>query len=299
VKIGVHVPQWGPSATRHGVLAVARAAEDGGLDSVWVADHVVFPLRSESTYPYRAGGVPFEPHDGFLEALATMAVLAGATSRISIGTSVLVLPMRNPLLVAKELSTVDVLSGGRTIVAVGAGWWQEEFAALGVPFRARGRRLDEQIEIVQRLWRDGTLAWDGEFFRFEEVVCEPRPAQPGGPPLWIGGTGPRARERAARLGDGWHGIGARTEEIAAGRREILAAAAEAGRDPSAVSISTSTGLPPDPERQLERLFALAGCGVGHVVLNVRGDTAQEACAAIEGLVADVLPVFRRELTQAR
>jgi probable F420-dependent oxidoreductase len=299
MKVGVHVPQWGPSATRDGVLAVARTAEEAGLDSVWVADHIVFPLRSGSVYPYRAGGVPFAPEDGFLEAMTTLAAIAGATERVSIGTSVLVLPMRNPLLFAKEVATLDVLSGGRTILALGAGWWEEEFIALDAPFRGRGRRLDEQIQILRRLWSDGSLAWDGESFRFEEVVCEPRPVQPGGPPLWIGGTGPRARRRAARLGDGWHGLGARTDEIAAGRQEIAGLAAQAGRDPGAVSISTSTGLPAEPERQLQRMLDLADCGLGHVVLNVRGETIPELCSAIERFAGEILPAIRTTLADRR
>ena len=123
MKIGLHVPQWGPDATRSGVLSVARAVEDAGLDSVWVADHVVYPLRSQSRYPYREEGTPFAPEEGFLDAITTLGALAGATKRVLLGTSVLVLPMREPLQVAKALATLDVLSDGRVIAGVGAGWW--------------------------------------------------------------------------------------------------------------------------------------------------------------------------------
>ena len=141
MRIGVHVPQWGQSATRSGVLDVALAAEASGLDSIWVADHLVFPVESKSRYPYRPDGVPFDLADGFLEALTELAVVAGATSRIGLGTSVLVMPMRDPLTTAKVATTIDVLSVGRLQLALGAGWWREEFDALGQACEGRGGRM--------------------------------------------------------------------------------------------------------------------------------------------------------------
>jgi probable F420-dependent oxidoreductase len=295
MKIGVHLPQWGADATRSGVLSVARCAEDAGLDSVWVADHLVYPVRSESAYPYRADGTPFGPEDGFLEAFTMLAAVAGATSRVQLGTSVFVMPMREPLQIAKTVATLDVLSEGRVILGIGAGWWEEEYRALGATFARRGRRLDEQIQIVRALWRDGRLEHHGEFYDFDEVVCEPRPVQPGGPPILVGGMGAPGWRRAARLGDGWHAVGSHEETLSEGLAEVRRLAAESGREPDEVGLSTSAGLPADPERALKRLIRLGETGVRHVVLNVPGDTASEMCAAIERLASEVLPEVRRSL----
>jgi probable F420-dependent oxidoreductase len=286
MKVGLHLPQWGAGASRAGVLEVARAAEDAGLDSLWVADHVVHPLGAGSRYPY--GDPPFAPEDGFLEALTTLAVVAGATERVALGTSVLVPTMRQPLLVAKTIATLDVLSKGRTLVGVGAGWWREEFAALGAPFERRGARMDEQLELLRALWRDGAVAHRGRFYEIDELVCEPRPVRPGGPPILVGGMGPRARRRAATLGDGWHALGSHADTLAEGFADVRRIAREAGRDERALMLSTSIALPPEPERALRRLRRLERIGVRHVVVTVPGGAAG-CLAAIELLAGSVLP----------
>jgi probable F420-dependent oxidoreductase len=298
VRFGVHLPQWGPIATRDGVLACARTIEECGFDSAWVADHVVFPLQGAERYPYSDSGTPFGPEDGFLEAFTTLALAAGVTRRIALGTSALVLAMREPLLVAKTVATLDVLSGGRTILAVGAGWCAEEFRALGVPFEGRGRRLEEAIRVLRALWSEGALEHRGECFRFAELACEPRPVQPGGPPIWIAGNGPAAWRRVARLGDGWHPIRVRPEELAAGRAQIDRLAREEGRDPSAIGTSTAVGMTSDPARAVERMLELARGGVTHVVLAAPGAGVRERCGAIERFASEVLPAVRKELAPA-
>lgn len=295
MEVGVHVPQWGEAATRDGVLAVARAAEDAGLASVWVADHVVHPHSSLTAYPYRAKGLPWSAGDGFLDGLTTLAVIAGATSRIRIGTSVFILPMRGPLEVTKTVATLDVLSGGRVILGIGAGWWQEEFDALGATFAKRGARMDEQLEIMRKLWRDGSLEHHGDHYSFDELSCRPLPLQTGGPPVWIGGMGATGQKRAARCGDGWHAVSSDASALREGYGQVRALAAEYGRDPDAVGLSTSAGLPPDRERAVSRLVALAGAGVDHVVLNIAATTVAETCAAIDDLAANILPSALREI----
>ena len=291
MKIGVHLPQWGISAGRSGVLDAARAAEDAGFDSVWVADHVVHPLKSATAYPYRSGGLPFGPTDGFLEAITTLAVVAGSTSRIQLGTSVFVLPMREPLLAAKSLATLDVLSEGRTVVAVGTGWWEEEFAALQVPFAARGRRLDEQIRILRHAWNDPAFAFHGEFYDFAELACLPHPFQLGGVPVLIGGMGTAALRRAGTLGDGWHAVGANIDQLVAGRPVVDRAARAAGRDPGRITLSTSCGLGRTTEQSIERMSALARVGVDHVTLNVgsASDDVRTLCKEIENFASNVMP----------
>jgi probable F420-dependent oxidoreductase len=289
MKVGVHLPQWGPDATRDGVLTVARMAEEAGLDSVWVADHVVYPQRSTSTYPYRADGPPFAALDGFLDAFTTLAAVAGATERIMLGTSVLVLPMRDPLEVAKSVATLDVLSSGRVIVGTGAGWWREEFEALGAPFAGRGKRMDEQIEILRQLWTEGVVRKHRGHYSYDELVSRPLPIQPGGPRIMIGGMGPAARRRAAMLGDGWHCLGSHDSTLTEGFAEVTRIARQMGRPEGAVSLSTSAGLPADPARAVQRLARLRAAGVSHVVLNVAENTCAATCFAIERLGAEILP----------
>lgn len=294
MKIGVHLPQWGGGATRSGVDAVAQAVECCGLDSVWVADHLVVPSRSESTYPYRPDGLPFSAADGFLEALTTLAVVAGATSRVMLGTSVLVLPMRDPLTTVKVVSTLDVLSEGRTILAMGAGWWREEFAALGQRFQGRGRRFDEQLAVMRAAWREGTTSFDGEFYAFEELACLPLPTQPGGPPVLIGGMGPAAHRRAARFGDGWHAVGGGDVHVLRdGRTRIDELAVAHGRDPRTITLSTSAGLSTDDDRAVARLRELAAVGVDHLVLNLPGEP-DEVVRRVEHLANVVLPAAKED-----
>lgn len=291
MRIGVHVPQWGDSADRAGVLDVAQAVEESGLDSVWVADHIVFPVASSSRYPYREDGVPFRAEDGFLEALTLLAVVAGATTRVGLGTSVLVLPMRDPLTTAKVATTIDVMSGGRLQLAVGAGWWREEFEALGQRFDGRGARMDEQIDIMRSAWTKPTFSYAGDSYRFEELACTPLPERAGGPPILIGGMGERAQRRAAERGDGWHAVGADLAALQEGRARIDEWAGEAGRDPADVMISTSAGVSSDAGRAVSRLRELDEIGVGQVVLNFAGDAAA-VIERIEWLRRDVLPEVR-------
>jgi probable F420-dependent oxidoreductase len=277
------------------VLSVAKTAEDAGLDTVWVADHLAYPAKSESKYPYRVDGLPFDAEDGFLEAFTMLAAVAGHTERIGLGTSVLVLPMREVVLTAKVIATLDVLSNGRTVIAVGAGWWREEFSALGADFDRRGRRFDEQVAVMKELWANGRGMHEGPNIQFEEIVSLPTPVQPGGPRLLIGGRGAPAWRRAGTLGDGWHAVGADLASLQHGRAEMDRIAREAGRDPSELSISTSAGVGRSPQRAVERLAALQEFGVSEVALNfaLESDSAADLCAAVEGFANDVLPELRR------
>lgn len=293
MKIGFHVPQWGMSANREGVLAVARTVEAAGLDSVWVADHVVLPMASRSDYPY-AKNMPFAPEDGFFEALTELAVIAGATERITLGTSVLVMPMRHPVMTAKVAATIDVLSGGRLTLAMGAGWWEEEFEALDAPFPKRGKRFDEQIRLMRKLWTEGTTSFDGEFYSLDEIACEPRPLQQNGPPLLIGGMGPPAWRRAAALGDGWHAVGVHEETLVEGMNEIRGRAEAAGRDASEISFSTSTVLPEDRDAAIRRVRRLKRIGISHVVLETNLSDYTEICQVIEDFAASTLPSILKE-----
>ncbi len=267
MKFGLHLPHVGQFATRDEILGTAQLLEREGFDSVWVADHVVMPVHSQSVYPYRAGDFPFPKDAPWLEAITTTAFVAAATSRVQLGFSVLVLPMRHPVMTAKMLASVDHLSQGRMVVGLGVGWWREEFTALGVPFAERGRRCDEAIEILRGLWREKAFSYKGRFYDLEAVYCEPKPLRRS-IPLWIGG-GPVGFERIVRLGDGWHAVGGDVEEIAAGWQEIIRRAEKAGRDPASLELSVSTGLPSERARAVTRFRAMRKAGVSHVVLNTR------------------------------
>lgn len=293
VRVGVHLPQFGGAATREGVIAVARLTEEAGLDSVWVGDHIAFPCHPTTPYPYKGGGLPMGPQDGWLEAVATLMLAGAVTERVTLGTSVIVAPMRHPLLIAKEIGTVDALSGGRVVFGTGFGWWRDEFEAVEAPFKGRAGRLDEQIGIVRKAWTEGTLAHDGEHWRFAEVAMRPVSPQPGGPPIWISGMSESTRERAARYGDGWHAISPDPREIAAGREDVRRRADAHGRDPGSITTSTSMFMADDPERAAEEVAHVASFGLDHIVLSAWwSPTVAETCARLEQFATAVLPALR-------
>src|ERR687887_469293 len=177
LEFGCHLPVYGPAATRETLLAFARRMETLGYDSLWASDHVVIPLRTASRYPYNeTGDFPLPPSATFLEPLTALALVAGATERIHLGTTVLVLPHRHPVLVAKMLATLDHLAPGRVILGAGVGWMREEIELFGVPYARRGAWTDEAIAVMRVCWRDERASFTGEFFRFADLGCRPRPA---------------------------------------------------------------------------------------------------------------------------
>jgi probable F420-dependent oxidoreductase len=204
-RLGVKVPVLGRQPVDPGLGAIAAVAEDAGADAVWISDHIVITDRAESRYPYSAdGGVAWEPDTECIESLTACSWMASATKRLSIGTAVLVLPQRDPVLLAKTTATIDWLSGGRFVLGVGAGWYAEEFGALGWDFATRGRRMNEAIEFLRACWSGRPAEFEGEFFKLPAgVMCFPTPVGPGGVPVFVGGMAKVSLDRVARLGDGW------------------------------------------------------------------------------------------------
>jgi probable F420-dependent oxidoreductase len=196
MKLGICLPHYGRSIEPSRLIQVAARAEEVGLDSVWVTDHVVVPRDVSLIY-----------RDAMLDPLAVLPWLAGVTERIALGTSVIVAPYRSPLPVAKLLASVDVLSGGRLIVGVAVGWLEGEFEALGVPFRERGRRTDEAIELFRTVWTEEYPTITTDHHELTAVKASPMPLQKPRPPILVGGSSEAALRRAARLGDGWHASG--------------------------------------------------------------------------------------------
>lgn len=250
--IGCTLPTSGPGADVGALRGLAQTAEGLGFASAWVSDHVVIPERVESAYPYSPDGrFHLGPTGAYLEPLIALTYLAGVTERIRLGTHVLILPYRNPVVMAKEIATLDVLSRGRVDLGVGVGWMREEFEALGYDyFDRRGAVADEQIRLMRTLWTEDVAAFEGDFYRFARLGAHPHPTQRPHPPIWVGGHTRPAIRRAARLGDGWLPIGARPpatlppEEIARGRALLREEATRAGRDPAAIKIYFSTGITP-------------------------------------------------------
>ena len=258
---------------------MAEAAEQMGLSSVWVSDHVVFPVEANSRYPYsRDGRFPIPFDTPFLEAIVCMGFLAAITEKVMIGSSVLVLPLRNTILVAKQLASVAALAPGRLIVGLGVGWLREEFELLKEPFDTRGQVLDEQIAALRGLWTTQGFEHSGAHVSFGPVLMEPRPSTL--PAIWIGGTSTSALRRAGRLADNWHAIGTRDPADLQQKMEtVRRAAQEAGRDPNSIAFSARIGGRPGDEGMAilkRRLELLSDLGCEHVVVDASITDLHEA-----------------------
>jgi probable F420-dependent oxidoreductase len=205
MKIGVQIPNNSDKPRQLGLTKMGRLAEDSGADSLWVNDHLLMVEGGRSPYPLTPdGAIPWPMDLPWYECLTAASFLAASTSSCRIGTSVLILPQRNVLELAKTTATLDALSGGRFVLGIGAGWFAEEIEALGYRFETRGRRTDEMIEVLRRCWTGRPKPFEGEEITVPEgLVFEPRPSQPGGPPILVGGMSRAALGRAALRGDGW------------------------------------------------------------------------------------------------
>lgn len=282
MRIGALVPNNGPLAIERGIPELAQTLETAGFESLWVSDHVVMPERMDSPYPFAADGKATWPADTpYVEALVSLAMMAGATERAILGTAVLVLPLRHPVVFAKQAASIDVASGGRLRLGVGTGWLQEEFDALQVPFAGRGARLDEWIEIARACWTGRPAARSSERYTLPPgVLCLPTPAHPI--PFLIGGHSEAALRRAGRNGNGWLALQSVSalspDALAESVTTMHAAATEAGRDPEALqvvlSLVESAGRSDEVARALP---ALAQAGVDEIVVKVdwNGDPAEE------------------------
>lgn len=291
MQIGVHLPHVGPQATRTTLIEFAQRMEALGYDSLWVSDHVVIPRVYESRYPYHPSGRLAWIDLPILEPLSTLLFVAAVTERARLGTTVLVLPMRNPVLHAKVMATLDHLSGGRFILGAGAGWLKEEFEALAMPFDHRGARLEEYLQVIKNLWTKDDPSFEGRYYRLGNVACYPRPAQQPHPPIWIGGNTEPALRRAARIGDAWHGAGSTPEEVASAAEKLRAYAREAGRAPEEVAVTVRTGLraDDDPDAVLERMRRYKEAGVNHLCLETSFRDPARAYAALERFAREVRP----------
>ncbi len=268
MKVGLSLPFTGDLAGPEAITAYARQAEGLGYHSVWVGDHVVFPDDHRSRYPYSATWSGPSGDTPVLDPLATLAFVSAATSRVRIGTSVLLLPLRNPVLQAKAMATLDVLSGGRTIYGLGVGWLEAEFEALGVAFEGRGARAEEYLEVIRRLWSGREVAFDGAYYQLPPCMARPVPVQRPGPPVWIGGNSLTAQRRAVRLADGWIAAFSDTDGLLELLARLDGLLAQAERPISGFARAVMMDMPPatdSDEAVRDGLGRMEEAGVGYVI----------------------------------
>ncbi len=238
-------------------LELCRRAEALGFDSVWGGEHVVLPDSIESRYPYTADGkIPAESDTPIPDPLIWLAYVAAAAPTLQLGTCILIVPQRNPLVLAKELATLDHLTGGRVELGLGVGWLKEEFEALGVPWERRGARNDEYIEAMRALWAGPHAEFHGEFVDFPKVTCSPRPTN-GNIPILVGGDSDAAVRRAVRLADGYFPGEGDFDRLSALLARVRQAAEDAGRDPKSLAVHTIFGAQmADPVAGVEQMAKL-------------------------------------------
>ena len=316
MEYGFVIPTRPPMASFEGIAAIAAKGEELGFAIVAVPDHIAPPPAFEDPYPYsESGNAPWGPSGHMLELVTLLAFLAGRTSRLRLLTSVMVLPLRHPVVAAKMLATLDVLSQGRLIVGCGLGWEHKEFANVGAPpFAERGRVADEYISFFRELWTSESPSFDGTYARFDGAPFLPKPFQSPHPPIWIGGESTPAMKRAGRLGDGWYpnGLNYRypldtPQRFAQAVARLHGYAEEAGRDPAAIDLGYDvswqndgtpqrlddggrralTGSAQDAAGDIDRL---AEAGVRHIVMHFTAPTLEETLARMERFATEVMPL---------
>ena len=295
MKLTVEFPsvsyRWGPE----GIIKLAQAVEQIGFDQLDMFDHVVMgygtATRAAPMYP---------PQMPIMEAIVMLSFIAAATNRIGLGTEVLVLPQRNPTLTAKQVSTLDTLSGGRVRLGVGVGWQESEYEALGEDFGNRGRRMDEAINLLRRYWSEKSVSANSQFYQFDAIAMEPKPPQGRKLPIWIGGSADATMKRVGELGDGWLATSQmRDAEVVASKSKILEYVEAAGRDVSAIGFQMMLDTPPRDEAgkgfyaDKEKVFAAAerikGFGFEWMAINMTA-IFQAGARSVEELVEQVADV---------
>jgi probable F420-dependent oxidoreductase len=269
VQFGGPFPYAGPLATAENISSLAPALEKLGYDFVIAGDHLLYPKELRTPYPgSTTGALPIDPRRNHLEVLATLAFVAGLTTRLRVHSGVLVLPYRTPFVTAKFAATIDHLSGGRFTLGVGVGWMKDEFDVLGVPFEERGDLTDEYLTILRALF-EGDGPFEGRYFRFPELHFAPRPVQQP-LPIWIGGAGPRALRRVARFGQGWLPTTDPVPSLPL-LRELLENEGRAGADVDIVYgvpvlLPKGQGTPEIRDRTIDEVSRLAKAGVTSIVV---------------------------------
>lgn len=235
MRLGFALPQIGSVAGRDSLVTVAQRAEDLGFDGLWVLDRILFPVKPRAPYPVGDGSLPVK-YKHTLDPLETLTFVAANTRRIWLGTSILNLPWYNPVLLARRLTTLDVLSGGRLRVGFGMGWSPDEYEAAGAPWQERGKRADELIRVLKAIWTTDPVEFQGKYYRVPKSFIGPKPVQKPHPPIYMAAYTPSAMKRVAQEADGWFPVGIPIGSIAQMFEVIKGMAQEAGRDPSTLEL---------------------------------------------------------------
>jgi probable F420-dependent oxidoreductase len=264
MRIGLFAPLTSPLVDGEYLRALARSSEQVGLDSLWVAEHLVLFDDYASRYPYSPDGrVPAGDEIGVLEPFTSLAFLAACTQRIRLGTGICLVPQRNPVYTAKQVANLDVLSGGRVDFGIGVGWLAEEFAATGTPFERRGARCRSYLEVMKRLWCDPVSEYQDEFYELPACRHYPKPVQQPHPPLHFGGESEAALRRVADLGQGWYGFNLDPDQLSERLGHLDTLLAERGRSRSQVQITVSPYM---SGCDLEKLERYREAGADRVIL---------------------------------
>ena len=314
MEYGFYLPSGGPAAQPDALAGIAKQGDKLGFFCMVMPDHVVQPRSVESQYPYSLTGDLHKAHDAAveerLEQVTTLAFLAGITEHIKLVTSVMIIPYRNPILTAKMLSTLDMLSKGRLILGAGVGWMEEEFELLNAePFAERGAVTNEYLKAFIELWTSDNPTFEGTYVNFSDITFLPKPVQKPYPPIWIGGQSKPAIRRAARLGNAWHPVGAipatplEPEELAENLALLREYAEKAGRDPSTIDVSVKAPLydsgntsgprrrftgSPDEVRQDVQTYS--DIGVTHLIFDFRVESANETNDRMAKFAEEVMAV---------
>ena len=292
MKLAVEFPSVSYREGPAGVIRLAQEVERIGFDQLDMFDHVVMGYATDTR-----DAPMYPPQMPIMEALMMLSFMASATTTIGLGTEVLVLPQRNPTLTAKQISTLDTLSGGRVRLGVGVGWQESEYEALGEDFSSRGKRMDEAINILRSYWGDERVDVATEYYNFEAIAMEPKPPQGADLPIWIGGHSSRALRRVGELGDGWLATSRMSDERAVrSKEEIFRHAEKAGRDPANIGFQMMLDSPPtddagkhfysDMDRVASSAMRIHHLGFGWATINMTA-IFQSGARSIDALV-DVL-----------
>jgi len=295
MKVGIWIPSVRRMASRETIRASILQAERLEYDSLWTIDHIIAPTANAEQF-----GLLYDP-------LIVMALAAGLTERTQIGVSVLVLPYRHGVLTAKMVASLDDLSDGRIILGVGAGWNAAESAILRLPFEERGPMTDEYIRIMKELWTNDHPTFDGRYTQFDDVVFLPRPAQPAGPPIWVGGSSPAALRRTVEHGDAWHPINRTPDQLREGKAAIMRLCERFQRAaPPALTLRIDVRVELDdrpypkpahaghmligsPDALVEQITELREIGVEHLSLEFVGRDFEDFTAQVEAFATLVRP----------
>ena len=260
MKFGIIFANIGPAVQPDYAARLGQLAEENGIESVWTVEHVVVPAGYESQYPYSpTGRMPGPEESPIPDPLIWLTYMAAVTTNLKLGTGVLILPQRNPVVLTKELATLDVLSKGRTILGIGVGWLEEEFNAIGIPFSERAARTDETVAALRELWTADEPTFNGQFTSFEKAKMYPKPPQ-GQIPIVVGGHTKAAARRAGRLGDGFFPASTTPESLAELLEVMHKSAADAGRNGDAIEISAGGAM------DVDGIKKFADLGVSRIVI---------------------------------